>query len=348
MSESAPARVAIEFVDATRDFGTIKALDGVSFAIPEGSITGVIGQSGAGKSTLIRTINGLESTTSGEVRVLDTVVGTLGERDLQKLRAQVGMIFQRFNLMNSRTVAGNVEYPLTLGDLSKAERKKRVTELLDFVGIGEKAGQYPNKLSGGQSQRVGIARALARNPKILLADEATSALDPGMTGEVLDLLLRVNREFGTTIVVITHEMDVIRRICDTVAVLDHGRLVDYGPVYDVFAAPTSKATESLIHAAVGDDVAPETLQRLHAARPGTVVTVDVRDEPDALDAAEVFATHGAGARVLYGGVAEVGGRPFGSLTYSVTGEDAAVRAAIAELGDLAHVKDPQTGQEIDR
>ncbi|BDH56866.1 hypothetical protein MTP03_18050 [Tsukamurella sp. PLM1] len=258
------------------------------------------------------------------------------------------MIFQRFNLMNSRTVAGNVEYPLTLAGTPKAERRKRVAELLDFVGIGDKARQYPSRLSGGQSQRVGIARALARNPKILLADEATSALDPGTTSEVLDLLLRVNREFGTTIVVITHEMDVIRRICDTVAVLDHGELVDYGPVYDVFAAPTSEATRSLIHAAVGDDVAPETLRRLHAARPGTVVTVDVRDEPDALDAAEVFAGHGAGARVLYGGVAEVGGRPFGSLTYSVTGDDAVVAAAIAELGALAHVKDPQTGQEIER
>ncbi|WP_019203480.1 methionine ABC transporter ATP-binding protein [Tsukamurella sp. 1534] len=348
MSTDTDTRVAIEFREATRDFGTTKALDGVSFAVREGSITGVIGQSGAGKSTLIRTINGLESTTSGEVRVLDTVVGTLGERDLRSLRADIGMIFQRFNLMNSRTVAGNVEYPLTLGGTGKAERKKRVAELLDFVGIGDKADQYPSRLSGGQSQRVGIARALARNPKILLADEATSALDPGTTIEVLDLLQRVNRDFGTTIVVITHEMDVIRRICDTVAVLDQGALVDHGPVYDVFSAPTSPATASLIHAAVGDDVAPETLRRLHEARPGTVVTVDVRDEPDALDAAEVFAAHRVAARVLYGGVAEVGGRPFGSLTYSVTGDQAGIDAAIAQLGRLAHVKDPQTGKEIDR
>ncbi|GAB3125755.1 methionine ABC transporter ATP-binding protein [Tsukamurella serpentis] len=348
MTGPTDTRAAIEFIEATRDFGTTTALDGVSFTVDEGSITGVIGQSGAGKSTLIRTINGLESTTAGQVKVLGTEVGGLGERDLQKLRAQVGMIFQRFNLMNSRTVAGNVEYPLTLSGMPKAERHKRVAELLDFVGIGDKADQYPSKLSGGQSQRVGIARALARNPKILLADEATSALDPGTTIEVLELLQRVNRDFGTTIVVITHEMDVIRRICDTVAVLDHGRLVDFGPVYDVFAAPTSPATESLVHAAVGDDVAPKTLARLHAARPGTVVTVDVRDEPDALDAAEVFAAHGAGARVLYGGVAEVGGRPFGSLTYSVTGDEAAVAAAIDQLGALAHVKDPQTGQQVQR
>ncbi|ADG78273.1 ABC transporter related protein OS=Tsukamurella paurometabola (strain ATCC 8368 / DSM / CCUG 35730 / CIP 100753 / JCM 10117 / KCTC 9821 / NBRC 16120 / NCIMB 702349 / NCTC 13040) OX=521096 GN=Tpau_1652 PE=4 SV=1 [Tsukamurella paurometabola] len=348
MTERTRPRVAIEFRDATRDFGSTKALDGVSFAIDEGTITGVIGQSGAGKSTLIRTINGLESTTSGEVRVLDTVVGDLGERDLRELRAGIGMIFQRFNLMNSRTVAGNVEYPLTLTDMPKAERKKRVAELLDFVGIGDKASQYPSQLSGGQSQRVGIARALARNPKILLADEATSALDPGTTSEVLDLLLRVNKEFGTTIVVITHEMDVIRRICDSVAVLDRGKLVDYGPVYDVFATSESEATANLVHAAVGDDVAPETLQRLLDARPGTVVTVDVRDDIDAPDAAEVFATHGATARVLYGGVAEVGGRPFGSLTYSVTGDDAAITRAIDQLGPLAHVKDPQTGQEVAR
>ncbi|WP_343232836.1 MULTISPECIES: methionine ABC transporter ATP-binding protein [unclassified Tsukamurella] len=330
---------AVEFRSASKTFSgkhATHALRDVTFTVREGSITGVIGPSGAGKSTLLRTVNGLEKLSTGEVFVHGTEVGTLGERRLSVLRADIGMIFQRFNLMAARTVAGNIEYPLKLAGRSRAERKQRVGELLDFVGLTDKAGQYPSRLSGGQSQRVGIARALASRPRLLLADEATSALDPGTTDEVLALLARINRELGTTILVITHEMDVVRRICDTVAVLDHGRLVDFGDVYEVFAAPSSDATRGLVDAAVHDRPSGDVLARLARAYPGTVVSIAVRDDPSAPDPAEVLVRHGCRPRLIYGGVSEVGERPFGSVTYSVNGPDAAVAAALSELGTAAY------------
>ncbi|MDN6387657.1 MAG: methionine ABC transporter ATP-binding protein, partial [Corynebacterium sp.] len=207
---------AVEFRNVGKVFtqgkNRITALEDVSITVPSGSIVGIIGYSGAGKSTLVRQINGLDKPTSGQVLLDGRDIVPLKESELRKIRRDIGMIFQQFNLLSSRTVAGNIAYPLKLQGMPKAEREARVTELLDFVGLSDKGRSYPEQLSGGQKQRVGIARALATNPSLLLADEATSALDPTTTREVLELLRKVNEDLGITIVVITHEMEVVRTI----------------------------------------------------------------------------------------------------------------------------------------
>ncbi|WP_408588949.1 methionine ABC transporter ATP-binding protein [Novosphingobium sp.] len=225
--------------------GTV-ALDGIDLTIPKGAVFGIIGRSGAGKSTLLRLINGLERPTSGEVRVDDQVVNTLREADLRPLRRRIGMIFQAFGLLANRTVAANVALPLELAGIAPAERAARVAALLDRVGLTDRADAFPARLSGGQRQRVGIARALATRPDILLSDEATSALDPETTRSVLALLADLNREMGLTIVLITHELEVVRAICDHVAVLDGGRLVESGPVDSVFSGTSEQATLALL------------------------------------------------------------------------------------------------------
>lgn len=213
----------IVFEHVTKEFrtrsGTVRALDDVSLAIKRGSISAVIGHSGAGKSTLVRLINGLETPTRGRVLVDGTDVSQLSDKAMRPLRADIGMIFQQFNLFGSRTIYDNVAYPLKLAHWKKADEKKRITELLSFVGLTSKAWDHPDQLSGGQKQRVGIARALATKPSILLADESTSALDPETTADVLSLLKRVNAELGVTVVVITHEMEVVRSIAQQVSVL---------------------------------------------------------------------------------------------------------------------------------
>ncbi|MDO6415026.1 ATP-binding cassette domain-containing protein [Sphingomonas sp. BIUV-7] len=233
------------FADGTR------ALDDVSLDVPQGSVFGVIGRSGAGKSTLLRLINGLEKPSEGEVRVLGAALSGLSPAALRDLRRGIGMIFQSFGLLASRTVAGNVALPLELSKVPRAERNIRVAELLARVGLSDKADVHPARLSGGQRQRVGIARALATRPGILLCDEATSALDPETTRSVLALLGELNRELGLTIVLITHEMSVVRAICDHVAVLDSGRLVEAGPVASVFADARHEATLQLLGEGAG-------------------------------------------------------------------------------------------------
>jgi D-methionine transport system ATP-binding protein len=199
--------VSVRIESVSKAYGPVRAVDDVSLTVEKGSIVGVIGYSGAGKSTLVRLINGLERPTAGRVFVGDDEITALTERQLRSVRRGIGMIFQQFNLFRSRTVAGNVAYPLRVAGMPRAERDARVARLLDFVGLLEKAHAYPEQLSGGQKQRVGIARALATDPHLLLADEATSALDPETTADVLALLRRVNRELGITIVLITHEME---------------------------------------------------------------------------------------------------------------------------------------------
>lgn len=222
------------------------ALTDVDFAIPKGAVYGVIGRSGAGKSTLLRLINGLERPSSGDVIVDGAPLSTLDRTGLRALRQRVGMIFQSFGLLANRTIAGNVALPLELAGVARAERDARVAALLDRVGIADKADVYPARLSGGQRQRVGIARALATRPDILLCDEATSALDPETTRSVLDLLRDINREMGLTIVLITHEMGVVRAVCDHVAVLDQGRLVEAGPVAAILSGSREQATRALL------------------------------------------------------------------------------------------------------
>jgi D-methionine transport system ATP-binding protein len=211
----------------------VVALDGVDLDVPEGEIVGVIGRSGTGKSTLIRCVNRLEEPTSGRVLIDGHDVTRMGGAQLRATRRRIGMIFQQFNLLNSRTAAENVALPLEIAGVSRQRRRARALELLDLVGLKDRAHSHPAQLSGGQKQRVGIARALASEPTILLSDEATSALDDETTNSVLDLVKRINAELGLTVLLITHEMDVVRRICDSVALLDAGKIVERGPVSEV-------------------------------------------------------------------------------------------------------------------
>jgi D-methionine transport system ATP-binding protein len=222
------------------------ALDDVSFSVERGEILGIIGRSGAGKSTLIRCLNGLEKPDRGRIDVLGQDIVPLPEAALKPVRARIGMVFQHFNLLSSRTVADNVALPLQIAGVSPHERRARVASLLTLVGLADKARVYPAQLSGGQKQRVGIVRALAANPALLLCDEATSALDPETTLSILDLLHDINRRLGLTIVMITHEMSVVRTIADRVIVMDRGAIIEEGEVWQVFSAPQAELTERLI------------------------------------------------------------------------------------------------------
>lgn len=251
VSQAAPM---LRLSGVTKKFGAHAAIEDISLEVRRGEILGVIGRSGAGKSTLIRCINGLEKPDSGSIEVLDNDdalrdIVPLDEGELQQVRRRIGMIFQHFNLLSAKTVAGNVALPLKIAGKDRAERKARVAELLQLVGLEAKASAYPAQLSGGQKQRVGIARALAAAPALLLSDEATSALDPETTTAILGLLKGINRRLGLTILLITHEMSVIRVVTDRVIVLDHGRIIEQGPTARVFAAPEAELTRRLLAAA---------------------------------------------------------------------------------------------------
>ena len=241
----------IELTHISKDFAsggrTVHAVQDVSLLIGKGEIFGIIGFSGAGKSTLVRCINLLERPTSGSVTVDGKEMTALSARELRQARKKIGMIFQHFNLMPSRTVFGNVAYPLRGSGLSREQIADKVHRLLELVGIGDKAEAYPKQLSGGQKQRVAIARALANDPNVLLCDEATSALDPQTTKAILRLLKNLNEKLGITVVIITHEMAVVKEICDRVAVMEHGRVVEQGEGFNVFADPRQEITRSFIH-----------------------------------------------------------------------------------------------------
>jgi D-methionine transport system ATP-binding protein len=249
----------LRLVDVSKRFGATPAIEGVSFEVKRGEIVGVIGRSGAGKSTLIRCLNGLEKPDSGRIEVLGEDIAPLGERDLRKVRLRVGMIFQHFNLLSSKTVADNVALPLKIAGRTQSERRDRVRSLMWLVGLEDKATAYPGQLSGGQKQRVGIARALAADPALLLSDEATSALDPETTASILALLRDINRKLGLTIVLITHEMSVVRAIAGRVIVLDHGRIVEEGEAAAVFGRPQAALTRRLLAPAHHD--APDSKDR---------------------------------------------------------------------------------------
>ena len=318
----------------------VHALAGVDLDVEGGSITGVIGWSGAGKSTLARLVNALESTDDGTVEVLGRRVGELDERGRRELRRRVGMVFQQFGLLSSRTVAGNVAYPLRVAGWSRADRDARVAELLEFVGLTDRARQYPARLSGGQKQRVGIARALATSPDVLVADEATSALDPETTRDVLALLRRVNAELGTTILVITHEMEVVSSLCDRVAVMAEGKVIEVGGVYDVFSAPRQDATRRFVHGALRDRPDAETAARLRAWFPGRLVTVAVGAAGDQEAVTDTLAAHAdVRAVIVYGGISELAERPVGSITYALSGPDDAVADLVAALSAHTRVEE---------
>ena len=241
---------------------TINALDQINLEIPEGSIFGIIGYSGAGKSTLIRLINLLERPTHGQIIINQTDFTALDANALRHQRANIGMIFQHFNLMQTKTVADNIEMPLKLLGVAKAERQKRLNELLEFIDLKHKKDAYPDELSGGQKQRVGIARALANHPKVLLCDEATSALDPQTTQSVLELLKKINKEQGITIVMVTHEMDVIESVCDYVAVMEQGKVIENGSTLEIFSQPKHPTTKTFIQTVLQQQLPVNILNNL--------------------------------------------------------------------------------------
>lgn len=316
----------------------IAAIDGVSLDIQSGDVYGIIGYSGAGKSTLVRLINALESASSGSILVDGAEVTTMREGELRKLRLGIGMIFQQFNLFNAKTVRANIAYPLKVAGVPKAERNRRVEELLAFVGLSEKAKSFPDQLSGGQKQRVGIARALATSPRILLADEATSALDPETTHEVLGLLKKVNQELGITIIVITHEMDVIQQIATKVAVMENGKVIENGEVYEVFSNPQHAATRRFVSTVVRGIPVGEELQTLRYRHPGRIFTVSILDgDTSQARVFEILTRAGLGFELIYGGINDIQGRTFGHLTLAVTGDDAALESALAQISALTEI-----------
>lgn len=324
--------VVKEFPGARRGDVPSRAVDGVDLSVERGEIFAIIGYSGAGKSTLVRLVNALEPVTSGSVVVDGVDVTTLSERGLRDLRRGIGMVFQQFNLMESRTVWGNLAFPLTVAGMGREEQQARISELLHFVGLADKAHARVSDLSGGQKQRVGIARALATEPPLLLADEATSALDPDTTRDVLDLLERVNRELGVTILLITHEMDVVRRIAHRVAVMESGKVVEQGPVVEVFTQPRHDVTRRFVRTVVEDVPEPDVVAALRERHPGRFVRLAFRDT--AGRPSEAFATflrHDVGFELVHGGIEEIQGTSFGNLTVALTGDAAAIDAALAEL-----------------
>lgn len=254
----------IEFKNVNKVFHKkreqIHALKDISFKIEHHDIFGVIGYSGAGKSTLVRLVNQLETATEGQVIVDGHEINTYSEKDLRKVKKDIGMIFQHFNLLNSKTVYKNVAMPLILSHKSNAEIKEKVEGMLEFVGLADKKNQFPDELSGGQKQRVAIARALVTNPKILLCDEATSALDPATTSSILQLLKNVNRTFGVTIMMITHEMSVIQKICNRVAVMEQGKVVELGTVKEVFSHPRTTTAKSFVSTVISTEPSPALRQ----------------------------------------------------------------------------------------
>ncbi|GGE80794.1 methionine ABC transporter ATP-binding protein [Priestia taiwanensis] len=248
--------------------GNIVAVDDVNVEIQQGEIFGVIGYSGAGKSSLIRLLNQLEKPTSGTVTIAGRVISSIRGKELRLARQEIGMIFQHFNLLWSRTVRENIAFPLEIAGVSKEERLKRVDELVKLVGLEGREDAYPSELSGGQKQRVGIARALANNPKVLLCDEATSALDPETTDSILELLLTINKSLGLTIVLITHEMHVIQKICHRVAVMEKGKIVELGNVLNVFRHPKQDITKRFVQQLTGEEGTEESLEQFAKKYPG--------------------------------------------------------------------------------
>ncbi|AXJ02680.1 ABC transporter [Pseudomonas fluorescens] len=320
-------RAHVRFVGLGKTYdgkqGPVAALQGIDLAIQRGEVFGIIGRSGAGKSSLIRTINRLEQPTSGRVLIDQVDIGEYDEDRLVALRRRIGMIFQHFNLMSAKTVWQNVELPLKVAGVPKEQRENKVRELLELVGLQAKHKAYPAQLSGGQKQRVGIARALVHDPDILLCDEATSALDPETTQSILGLLREINKRLGLTIVLITHEMAVIREICDRVVVLEHGRIVEQGPVWEVFGNPQHEVSQTLL--APLQHALPEELQSRLQAQPSSpdasVVlrlqfTGSQQDEPDL---AALFAALGGRVKLLQGGVERIQGHALGQLLLAVAG-----------------------------
>jgi D-methionine transport system ATP-binding protein len=335
------ARPLITFAEVSKVYPSrdqaaeVVALSDVNLQVPEGAIVGVIGRSGAGKSTLIRLVNGLERPSRGRVLVDGTEITKLDEPGLRRARRSIGMIFQHFNLLSSRTAFENIALPLEIAGVHKAAIAERVEPLLEMVGLSDKRDRYPAELSGGQKQRVGIARALATRPKVLLSDEATSALDPETTDQILALLKTINAELKLTILFITHEMMVVKKLADRVAVLEGGRIVEQGTTYEIFAHPRHETTQRFIGAITGAQVPEWLVAKLRPQRqPGDNAVLRVgfvgggAGQPVL---SRLSRNLGLDVNILHGQVETIADRPFGSLFISVSSEPDHLRRIMEQL-----------------
>ena len=307
------------------EVGTVEALKNINFTVEDGEIYGIIGMSGAGKSTLVRCINMIEKPTSGDVRIDDVDLTKLQDWQLREIRRDVTMIFQSFNLLMQKNVRDNIELPLKFAGVNKKKSRKTVNELLELVGLGDKASAYPAQLSGGQRQRVAIARALATNPKVLLCDEATSALDPKTTGQILDLIRDINKKLGITVVIITHQMSVVQSICDKVAIIDHGEIVERGKVSEIFANPKSEAAKRLVF--------PERQEAIVASESSETIEV-LFNESETTHAPLITSLaqdKGICASIIYASTKSVEGKAFGRIVLEVPNDPKIVDEAVKYL-----------------
>lgn len=344
--------IELEHIDVhfQSDDQVIRAVRDVSLSVERGDIYGVVGYSGAGKSTLVRTINLLQKPTNGSVHINGQDMLALSSKELRASRKKIGMIFQHFNLMNARTVSGNIKYALRSADLTKEEKQVKISELLDLVGLADKHDAYPAQLSGGQKQRVGIARALANDPEILLCDEATSALDPKTTTDILRLLKQLNEQLGLTIVLITHEMDAIKEICNKVAVMEDGEIIENGDIVKIFTEPENALTREFINTALGNDQALEKLS-LQAG----VMDLSEKDQIAQLTfkegsagkpfSQEVYEQYGVVTNIINGNIEILNGEYIGHLIVILSGDPDRLQAACdyLEAGNvsvelLEHIK----------
>ncbi|WP_312324331.1 methionine ABC transporter ATP-binding protein [Acinetobacter schindleri] len=328
----------IEFKDISKQYElkgqTLHALNQINLQIPTGSIFGIIGYSGAGKSTLIRLINLLERPTSGRVIINGTDFTALDAKSLRQERTQIGMIFQHFNLMQTKTVAANIEMPMKLLGWSKAEREKRLEELLDFIDLKHKRNAFPDELSGGQKQRVGIARALANHPKILLCDEATSALDPQTTKSVLQLLKRINQEQGITIVMVTHEMDVIETVCDYVAVMEKGDVIETGSTLQIFSQPQHPTTKNFIQTVLQQNLPVNILTNLENQNHHSIYCLKFLGSSAQETVIQgVIKQFDISLNILFANMTEINGSVIGQMFIQLLGDPAQITAAIQYLRD---------------
>ncbi len=315
---------------------TVQAVKDVSLSVDKGDIYGIVGYSGAGKSTLVRTINLLQRPTAGEVFVNGQNLSVLSAEELRTERKKIGMIFQHFNLMSQRTVAGNVAYPLYKSGLSQQAIDEKVNELLVLVGLADKTDAYPSQLSGGQKQRVAIARALANDPEVLLCDEATSSLDPKTTASILELLKDLNKKLSLTIVIITHEMEVVKEICHKVAVMEEGEVIEKGDLVSIFTAPQERLTQEFIQTATHIDQAAEKVinhPTLLSLTPDDVLVsiTYVGESTSSPLLASLYARFGVTTNILYGNVEILQGTPIGNLIVVLSGDTGQRDQAIAYL-----------------
>ncbi|EXA66061.1 ABC transporter family protein [Acinetobacter baumannii 348935] len=328
----------IEFKDISKQYElkgqTLRALNRINLQIPTGSIFGIIGYSGAGKSTLIRLINLLERPTSGQVIINGTNFTALDAKSLRQERTQIGMIFQHFNLMQTKTVAANIEMPMKLLGWSKAEREKRLEELLDFIDLKHKRHAFPDELSGGQKQRVGIARAIANHPKILLCDEATSALDPQTTKSVLQLLKRINQEQGITIVMVTHEMDVIETVCDYVAVMEKGDVIETGSTLQIFSQPQHPTTKNFIQTVLQQNLPVNILANLENQNHHSIYCLKFLGSSAQETVIQgVIKQFDVSLNILFANMTEINGSVIGQMFIQLLGDPAQITAAMQYLRD---------------